>query len=234
MLEISGLHAAYGDARVLSDISLSVGEGEIVALLGPNGAGKTTLVKSASGTLPPTAGTVRLGDAELTRLRLHHVAAAGLAVVPEGRRLFTRLTVLDNLEVGAYTREARAHLDETLARVYELFPVLRDRTQQQSGTLSGGEQQMLAIGRALMARPRFLLMDEPSLGLSPLLVGQMFALIQQVAELGLGVLLVEQNVAQALEVSQRGYVLEEGSIVEEGTREQLLASPRVREAYLAL
>jgi branched-chain amino acid transport system ATP-binding protein len=234
MLEVVELEAAYGDARVLAGVSLTVAEGEIVALLGPNGAGKSTLVKSVSGILPPTAGSVRIGDSELTRLRLHERASAGVAVVPEGRRLFTRLTVLENLELGAYAPDARDHFTQSLERVYELFPILKDRKAQQAGTLSGGEQQMLAIGRGLMARPRFLLMDEPSLGLSPLLVEKMFGLIQQVAELGLGVLLVEQNVAQALEIAGRGYVLEQGRVVEEGTRAELLASARIREAYLAL
>jgi branched-chain amino acid transport system ATP-binding protein len=234
MLEVSDLEVAYGDARVLRGVSLSVAEGEIVALLGPNGAGKTTLVKAVAGLVSVLGGRVRSGDVALTALRPHQICDAGVAVVPEGRRLFTRLTIRENLEVGAYTPEARAHLREGLARAYELFPVLKQREAQRAGTLSGGEQQMVAIARGLMARPRFLLMDEPSLGLSPLLVETMFGLISQIGQLGVGVLLVEQNVNQALEIAQRGYVLEQGAIVEEGSQEDLLASTRIREAYLAL
>ena len=234
MLEVADIHVSYGDARVLHGVSLRVGMGEIVALLGPNGAGKTTLAKAVVGLLPVRSGRVRLGDTELTSLDRHDIVAYGVAIVPEGRRLFPRLTVRENLEVGAYTRAARARLGESLARVYDLFPVLRDRERQAAGTLSGGEQQMVALGRGLMADPRFLLMDEPSLGLSPLLVERMFALIEQIAELGVGVLLVEQNVARTLEIAGRGYVLEQGTVVEAGSREELLRSARVREAYLAL
>lgn len=234
MLEISDLEAAYGDALVLAGVSLTVAESEIVALLGPNGAGKTTLVKSVSGILPVQAGRVLVDGADLTQLRRHRIGSAGVAVVPEGRRLFTRLTVRENLEIGAYASHARAHMKEGLERVYELFPVLRERETQRAGTLSGGEQQMVAVGRGLMARPRFLLMDEPSLGLSPLLVETMFGFIEQIAQLGVGVLLVEQNVAKTLEIAGRGYVLEQGAITEQGSRAELLASPRVREAYLAL
>jgi branched-chain amino acid transport system ATP-binding protein len=234
MLEIHDIQAAYGDARVLGGVSLTVGDGEIVALLGPNGAGKTTLVKSVSGIMARAGGRVVLDGVDLSNLQPHQVCEAGIAVVPEGRRLFTRLTVRENLEVGAYTPRARANLAESLQRVHALFPRLAERPNQMAGTLSGGEQQMLAIARGLMSQPRFLLMDEPSLGLSPLLVDQMFGLIEQIAEQGVGVLLVEQNVAQALGVAARGYVLEQGEIVEQGSREELLASPRVREAYLAL
>jgi branched-chain amino acid transport system ATP-binding protein len=234
MLEITDLQASYGDARVLRGVSLTVAEGEIVALLGPNGAGKTTLVRAVSGLLPVTGGTVRSGDVEISALRPHRVCQAGVAVVPEGRRLFTRMSVRENLEIGAYTPQARRHLDAGLEQAYALFPRLKDRENQRTGTLSGGEQQMVAIARGLMARPRYLLMDEPSLGLSPLLVKTMFGLIEQVAELGVGVLLVEQNVARTLDIAQRGYVLEQGAIVEQGSREELLASTRIREAYLAL
>jgi branched-chain amino acid transport system ATP-binding protein len=234
MLELIDIHTSYGDARVLRGVSLTVSEGEIVALLGPNGAGKTTLVKSAVGLLPLDEGVVRLDDVELSALKQHEICAAGVAVVPEGRRLFTRLSVRENLEIGAYTPAARSRLQESLAQVHTLFPVLEDRQAQRAGTLSGGEQQMVAIARGLMARPRFLLMDEPSLGLSPLLVETMFGLIEQISELGVGVLLVEQNVARTLEIARRGYVVEQGAIVEEGSREELLGSSRIREAYLAL
>lgn len=234
MLEITDLEAAYGDARVLTGVSLAVAEGEIVALLGPNGAGKTTLVKSVSGMLSIRSGRVRVDGTDVTRLKRHHIGSAGIAVVPEGRRLFTRLSVRENLEIGAYARRARPHLREGLAQVYDLFPALAERETQRAGTLSGGEQQMVAIGRGLMARPRYLLMDEPSLGLSPLLVDRMFDLIRQVCDLGVGVLLVEQNVAKTLEIAERGYVLEQGVIAQRGSRDELLTSSRIREAYLAL
>lgn len=234
MLEVRGLSAAYGEAAVLHDVSLEVPEGGMVALLGPNGAGKTTLVKAIARLIPITSGEVTLGDVDLQQLPLHRVVEAGLAVVPEGRRLFTQMTVRENLELGAFSPSARASLRQTMEEVYERFPRLRERQGQRAGTLSGGEQQMLALGRGLMARPRFLLMDEPSLGLSPLLTSQMFELIASVTDLGVGVLLVEQNVARTLEIAERGYVLEQGRIVESGTREQLLASTRIREAYLAL
>lgn len=234
MLEIDGVTAWYGDAQVLRGVSLDVAEGKIVALLGPNAAGKTTLVKTVVGLLPVSSGQVRIGDLDLAKLKRHQIASAGVAIVPEGRRLFTRLTVRENLEVGAYTPEARGRLKESLEQVHELFPILKDRQNQQAGTLSGGQQQMLALGRGLMARPRFLLMDEPSLGLSPLLVDTMFGLIEQISRLGVGVLLVEQNVARTLEIAERGYVLEQGMIVEQGSREELLGSPRIKEAYLGL
>ncbi len=234
MLEVRGVSAAYGEASVLHDVSLTVPEGSIVALLGPNGAGKTTLVKAIARLIPIRAGEVTLGDVDLQQLPLHRIVEAGLAVVPEGRRLFTQMTVQENLELGAFSPSARESLRDTMAEVYARFPRLQERSGQRAGTLSGGEQQMLALGRGLMARPRFLLMDEPSLGLSPLLTSQMFELIAAVTELGVGVLLVEQNVARTLEIAERGYVLEQGRIVESGTREQLLSSTRIREAYLAL
>jgi branched-chain amino acid transport system ATP-binding protein len=234
MLEVRGLHAAYGEAEVLRDVSLTVPEGRIVALLGPNGAGKTTLVKAIARLIPITAGQVSVGEVDLQRLPRHRVVEAGVAIVPEGRRLFTQMTVEENLLLGAYSHTARASLKETLALVYARFPRLEERANQRAGTLSGGEQQMLALGRGLMATPRFLLMDEPSLGLSPLLTAQMFALIEGVTELGVGVLLVEQNVARTLEIAGYGYVLEQGRIVQEGDREALLGSERIREAYLAL
>jgi branched-chain amino acid transport system ATP-binding protein len=234
MLEIRNVDAAYGEAVVLRDVSLTVGAGELVALLGPNGAGKTTLVKAISRLIPITGGEVALDGVDLQSLPRHRVVGAGLAIVPEGRRLFTMMTIEENLELGAYSKGARAELQDTLALVYERFPRLKERRGQRAGTLSGGEQQMLALGRGLMAQPKCLLMDEPSLGLSPLLTGQMFELISSVTELGVGVLLVEQNVSRTLEIAQRGYVLEQGRIVQSGDREELLGSARIREAYLAL
>lgn len=234
MLEIVDIRASYGDAHVLHGVSLQVEEGHIVALLGPNGAGKTTLAKTVTGLLKPRSGHVLVDGTDLTALKRHEITAAGVAIVPEGRRLFTRLTVRENLELGAYTPTARAHIAESFARVHELFPVLAERHAQQAGTLSGGQQQMVAIGRALMARPKFLVMDEPSLGLSPLLVETMFGLIETISKLGVGVLLIEQNVARTLEIADGGYVLEQGVIVEHADREALLVSPRIREAYLAL
>lgn len=234
MLEVKGVGAAYGEAVVLRDVSVTVPHGEIVALLGPNGAGKTTLVKAIARLIPITAGSVTLDGADLQRLPLHRVVETGLAVVPEGRRLFTQMSVEENLQLGAYSPAARPELSDTLEVVYDRFPRLKERAAQRAGTLSGGEQQMLALGRALMAKPRFLLMDEPSLGLSPLLTSEMFDLIASVTELGVGVLLVEQNVARTLEIAQHGSVLEQGEIVLSGDREELLGSERIREAYLAL
>ena len=234
MLEIDGITASYDEALVLDGVSLTVNEGETVALLGPNGAGKTTLARCVVGLLAPRSGAVRVDGTDLVPLPRHEIAAAGLAIVPEGRRLFTRLTVRDNLEMGAYGKRARSEFQQNLERVHELFPVLSDRASQRAGTLSGGQQQMVAIARGLMAGPRYLLMDEPSLGLSPLLVETMFGLIERVSGLGVGVLLIEQNVARTLEIAERGYVLEQGRIVQQGSRDELLGSDRIREAYLAL
>jgi branched-chain amino acid transport system ATP-binding protein len=234
MLEVRNVSAAYGDAEVLHDVSLDVEEGEIFALLGPNGAGKTTLVKAMARLVPLSQGDVVLDGASLQDVAQHRIAEAGLAIVPEGRRLFTRMTVEENLEMGAYGKVARADLQASLELVYGLFPVLNDRRSQRAGTLSGGEQQMVALGRGLMAKPTYLLMDEPSLGLSPLLVETMFGLITDVVALGVGVLLVEQNVARTLDIAGRGYVLEQGRIVQSGDRDELLGSERIRAAYLAL
>jgi branched-chain amino acid transport system ATP-binding protein len=234
MLEVSGISVFYGEAEALRDVSLTVGPQEIVAVLGSNGAGKTTLVGAIAGVLPCRAGRITLDDRVLTDLPRHKVSAAGVAIVPEGRRLFTRMTVRENLQIGAYAPEARRQMQETLEEVHDLFPILADRADQKAGTLSGGQQQMLAIGRALMTRPRYLLLDEPSLGLAPIIVDTLFDLIEKVHRSGLGVLLVEQNVVRALEVSSRGYVLAEGRVVLEGTRDELLGSERVRQAYLAI
>ncbi len=234
MLEIDGLGAAYGEAVVLRDVSLSVPAGRITALLGPNGAGKTTLVKAIARLIPISAGSVTLDGQDLQELPIHRVVEVGLAVVPEGRRLFTQMTVEENLQLGAFSKASRPQAKTTMDLVYDRFPRLKERSAQKAGTLSGGEQQMLALGRGLMAKPHYLLMDEPSLGLSPLLTTQMFELISSITELGVGVLLVEQNVAKTLEIADHGYVLEQGSIVQSGDREELLGSERIREAYLAL
>lgn len=234
MLEINNLGAAYGEAVVLRDVNLKIPEGSITALLGPNGAGKTTLVKAVSKIIPVASGSVILDGEDLADVPRHRVVASGMAVVPEGRRIFPMMSVEENLLMGAYHPDARAVARETIEQVYDRFPRLRDRAQQKGGTLSGGEQQMLALGRGLMARPRYLLMDEPSLGLSPLLTTQMFELIASVTDLGVGVLLVEQNVPRTLEIAEYGYVMEQGRIVQEGTRDELLGSERVRRAYLAL
>ncbi len=234
MLELDRLGAAYGEAVVLADVTLKVPPGRITALLGPNGAGKSTLVKAVSKIITPTAGSVVLDGQDLAQVPRHRVVAAGLAIVPEGRRIFPMMSVEENLLMGAYHPAARAKARETLEQVYDRFPRLRDRSQQLGGTLSGGEQQMLALGRGLMARPRYLLMDEPSLGLSPLLTTQMFELIASVTELGVGVLLVEQNVPRTLEIAEYGYVLEQGRIAQEGTSAELSSSERIRQAYLAL
>jgi branched-chain amino acid transport system ATP-binding protein len=232
MLEVEKLQAAYGDAPALWDVSLRVGDGELVAIVGPNGAGKTTLINSIAGLLASRGGSVRLGGHDLSRLPPHQICRHGIAIVPEGRRLFTAMSVEENLEMGSYVRSARAAKGESLERVYTIFPILRERRRQAAGALSGGMQQMLAIGRALMARPRLLLLDEPSLGLAPLIVDQLFDVIGRIHADGVTVLLVEQNVAKALETASRAYVLEQGRIVSEGRPADLLSQPHIQEAYL--
>ncbi len=222
---------AYGEIRALRGISLRVGEGEIVALLGNNGAGKTTTLKAISGLLPPAAGAIRLGGDPLAGVPPHAIAARGVAHVPEGRRVFSRLTAEDNLALGAYLR-GDGDIAPDLERVFTLFPRLRERRDQLAGTLSGGEQQMLAIGRGLMLRPRILLLDEPSMGLAPLVVEQIFAAIRDINRGGTTVLLVEQNAFMALEIAARAYVLEQGIIALEGSAETLRADEGVRKAYL--
>lgn len=234
MLEVQDLVAGYGHATALDGISLSVGSGEIVAILGPNGAGKTTLVNSIAGILRPTAGTVALEETDLLAVAPHEINAHGVALVPEGRRIFTKMTVSENLDLGAYTAKARPDHDANLAWVHEIFPRLAERHNQEAGTLSGGEQQMLAIGRALMSRPRLLLLDEPSLGLAPIIVEGIFEVLSQINEAGVSILLVEQNAVEALDLASRGYVLEEGSIVTEDSADALLDDTRLRKAYLGL
>ncbi len=230
LLEVRDVRVRYGAVEALRGVSLTVAEGEIVALLGANGAGKTTTLRTVSGLLTPVAGRVLLDGRDLTGLPAHQVVAAGVGHVPEGRRIFPAMSVQENLEMGAYQR--RGVLKEDLARVLELFPVLAERRRQAGGTLSGGEQQMLAIGRALMSRPRVLLLDEPSMGLAPLLVVKIFEIVREIRSQGVTILLVEQNAAQSLALADRGYVLETGAIVMAGRAEALLADEGVRTAYL--
>jgi branched-chain amino acid transport system ATP-binding protein len=231
MLEIEDLHVAYGEIRALKGVSLSVRPGEIVALLGNNGAGKTTTLRAVSGLLPARGGDIRVEGKSVVGLLPHEIVRQGIAHVPEGRRIFNRLSVLENLLMGGYARADRG-VAEDLARVLELFPRLRERRDQVAGTLSGGEQQMLAIGRALMARPRLLLLDEPSMGLAPVLVEQIFETVTDINRQGTTILLVEQNAAMALSIAGRGYVLEAGTVVLEGPAAALAENPEVRRAYL--
>jgi branched-chain amino acid transport system ATP-binding protein len=228
-LDLDALEAGYGRVHILHDITLTVEPGEIVALIGPNGAGKSTLLRAATGMIPTTAGRVRLDGRELTRSSIEDIARAGVAHVPEGRRLFAGLTVRDNLRLGALRTR-----DEDLTTVLGLFPRLRERLTQVAGSLSGGEQQMCAIGRALMSRPSYLLIDELSLGLAPVLVDEIMARLTEIAETGTGVLLVEQDAGHALEIAARAYVLENGRITLTGPASELLADPRVRSAYLGI
>ncbi len=231
-LEVHGLDAFYGDAQALREVSLRVNEGEIVALIGANGAGKTTLMRVIAGLHPPTAGTVKLGDTAIHSLPAYQIVEEGMILVPEGRRLFGGLSVLDNLELGAYAPRARASRFRTLKHVFELFPLLAERQHQRASTLSGGQQQMLAIGRALMGLPRLLMLDEPSLGLAPVIVENIFEIIKQMNDEGVTIFLVEQNARQALELADRAYILEQGRIVGKGTGRELLHNNEVREAYL--
>jgi branched-chain amino acid transport system ATP-binding protein len=233
LLEVRGLESGYGRVQVLRGVDLHVNAGEIVALLGSNGAGKSTLNNTVSALVPARAGTVHFDGADLTNAHYRAVVQAGLIQVPEGRRVFPNLDVLENLALGAFTR-ARANRAVNLERVFATFPKLAERRSQRAGTLSGGEQQMLAIGRGLMAEPRLLILDEPSLGLSPLLVEELFALIGRLHGEGLSVLLVEQNVAQSLAIAQRAYVLENGALRFDGTPAELLASAELKQAYLGL
>ena len=233
LLKVEGLRAGYGAVEVLRGVDLRIAPGELVALLGSNGAGKTTLNSVISGLIPTWAGRVMFEGQDLTGAHYRNVVQAGLIQVPEGRKIFPNLSVLENLELGAFTR-ARDRRSKNLARVLDIFPRLRERETQLAGTMSGGEQQMLAIGRGLMAEPKLLILDEPSLGLSPLLVEEMFTLIAQLRASGLAILLVEQNVGQSLEIADRAYVMENGSIRFSGTSTELLASDALRQAYLGV
>ena len=232
LLEVKELGVAYGDVRALWDVSLEVEEGTIVALVGTNGAGKTTLLKTISGLLRSVHGQVLFEGEDLANLDTKHRVDKGIVMVPEGRRLFQGLTVLENLRLGAYLPKARAHYDDSLERVFSLFPVLKERMNGKAGLLSGGEQQMLAIGRAVMARPRLVMIDEASLGLSPILTRTIFELIVALNTQGTTVLLVEQNIHMALKVCHRAYVMKTGHIMLSGTGEELLANDDVRKAYI--
>ena len=234
MLDVRQLDVRYGEARALWGVDLRVDEGEVVCIVGSNGAGKTTLVQAIAGMLPITGGSVRIGGTDVAGQAAHIVCRSGVAIVPEGRRIFPSLTVNDNLDLGAYRRDARRHHADSLAWVRTLFPRLDERSGQLAGSLSGGEQQMLAIGRALMAKPRLLLMDEPSLGLAPVIVDEVFDVIQTINGAGVSVLLVEQNVERALEVSHRGYLLSEGRIALEGPAADLIANDELRHSVLGI
>jgi len=231
LLEVSDLHAHYGAIEALKGISLSVDEGEVVTLIGSNGAGKSTTLRCIAGLTPASAGTIAFAGQDITRVAPHEIVTRGIAMSPEGRRCFARMTVRENLDLGAYRRRGPA-IAADLDRVFTLFPRLKERESQKAGTMSGGEQQMLAIGRALMASPKLLLLDEPSLGIAPILVDRIYQTIAEIHALGVAILLVEQNANRALEAASRGYVLETGCIVLADPTSSLRQDPRVREAYL--
>lgn len=234
MLQVDELDVFYGDAQALWRVSMSIASGEVVSVIGSNGAGKSTLVSAIMGMLRARHGRIVFDGSDLAGMPGHRTCQAGVAIVPEGRRLFPFLTVRDNLDLGAFNKEARGHHEESLQRVLALFPRLAERSSQLAGSLSGGEQQMVAIGRALMARPRLLLMDEPSLGLAPVIVDEVFEVIESVRATGVGVLLVEQNVQRALDISTRAYLLSEGRIVSEGAADEMSRDPAVRRAVLGV
>jgi branched-chain amino acid transport system ATP-binding protein len=234
MLELEAIRVAYGQATALWDVSLSVGKGELLCIVGPNSAGKSTLINAVAGLHRISAGRMRFEGQDISRLAPHRFCAQGIALVPEGRRLFTEMTVRENLELGSYLRAARLERARSLEHVCALFPALEEKLSQPAGSLSGGQQQMVAIGRALMARPKLLLLDEPSLGLAPSIVLDMFTAIRRIHAEGIAVLLVEQNVGMALDVAERAAVLEEGRIVALGRPEALMARPELRRAYLGL
>jgi branched-chain amino acid transport system ATP-binding protein len=231
MLKVSGLRARYGNIEALGGVDVDVSKGEIVTIIGANGAGKSTMLMSICGNPRAAAGRIEFEGAEITRMPTHDIIRRGIAQVPEGRRIFPRMTVYENLQLGASLSDP-AHFAADLERTYTLFPILKQRAAQRGGTLSGGEQQMLAIARALMSRPRLLLLDEPSLGLAPLIVKQIFGILAEISRAGMTLLLVEQNAHQALRLASRGYVMANGRIVLAGTGKDLLANPEVRAAYL--
>jgi branched-chain amino acid transport system ATP-binding protein len=232
LLELKSVAAGYGDVQVLWDVTLTVHEGEIATLVGANGAGKTTTLKAISGVLRPKSGSIIFDDKKIERLASHQIAAMGIAHVPEGRRLFPLMSVRENLELGAVNSQARRLRRTSLDNVYSIFPRLKERDSQLAATLSGGEQQMVAIGRGLMAQPRLLMLDEPSLGLAPIIVQEMFQIVKNIHQQGITILLVEQNVHQSLKLADRAYVIENGRVVLEGKGGDLLNDQRVREAYL--
>ncbi len=232
LLEVKGLEVYYGVIQALKGIDFEVNEGEIVTLIGANGAGKTTTMQSVIGLIPPKAGTVSFEGKDITHLHCHKIVSLGMSQVPEGRRIFQELTVYQNLLMGAYIQKDKKAIKEDIKKIYERFPRLEERKNQIAGTLSGGEQQMLAMGRALMSRPKLLMLDEPSMGLSPLLVDEVFTIIKDLNKEGTTVLLVEQNAGKSLAISDRAYVLENGRIVLSGTGEELLQSEEVKKAYL--
>ena len=232
MLEIKDIEVYYGVIQAIKGISFEVNEGEVIALIGANGAGKTTTLQTITGLISPKKGQIFFEGQDITRVPAHKIVTMGMAHVPEGRRVFAQLSVLDNLKLGAYTRKDKEEIEETLIRVYKRFPRLEERKNQIAGTLSGGEQQMLAMGRALMSHPKIILMDEPSMGLSPIFVNEIFDIIKEVSQGGTTVLLVEQNAKKALSIADRGYVLETGHIVLEGDAKELLNNDQVKKAYL--
>jgi branched-chain amino acid transport system ATP-binding protein len=234
LLELSGVDAGYGDLLALRGVTLAVEPGEVLSVVGANGAGKTTMLRTISGLLRPRGGEIRFEGERLDRLPTHEVVERGVVQVPEGRKIFPSLTVLENLELGSYSKRARGRRRESLERVFALFPRLAERTRQAAGTMSGGEQQMLAIGRALMALPALLMLDEPSLGLAPKVVQEIFRIMGDINGMGTTIMLVEQNTRQALALARRGYVLENGSVVLEGTGADLLGNEHVKRAYLGM
>lgn len=232
MLEIKDLQVYYGMIQAIKGVSFEVNQGEVIALIGANGAGKTTILHTITGLLSPKAGSVYFEGKDITKIPAHKIVSMGMAHVPEGRRVFAELTVLQNLKMGAYTRKDKEEIEQTLRNVYDRFPRLEERKNQMAGTLSGGEQQMLAMGRALMSHPKIILMDEPSMGLSPIFVNEIFSIIEQVSKSGTTVLLVEQNAKKALSIADRAYVLETGNIVLDGNANDLLNDDSIKKAYL--
>lgn len=232
MLEVKDLEVYYGVIQAIKGVSFEVNPGEVIALIGANGAGKTTILHTITGLLSPKRGQVIFEGEDLTKIPAHKIVSMGMAHVPEGRRVFAQLSVYENLKMGAYTRKDKSEIEESLESIYKRFPRLKERRNQLAGTLSGGEQQMLAMGRALMSKPKIILMDEPSMGLSPILVNEIFDIIQAVSESGTTVLLVEQNAKKALSIADRAYVLETGNIVLEGRAKELLQDDSIKKAYL--
>lgn len=232
MLEINDIQVYYGLIQAIKGISFHVNEGEVISLIGANGSGKTTTLHTITGLLNPKQGSIMFEGTDITKVPAHKIVTLGMSHVPEGRRVFAQLTVLENLKLGAFTRKDKDEIEETLAKVYKRFPRLEERKRQHAGTLSGGEQQMLAMGRALMSKPKIILMDEPSMGLSPILVSEIFDIIREISESGTTVLLVEQNAKKALSISDRAYVLETGKIVLEGKASDLANDESVKKAYL--